>query len=108
MIIHLLNCESKILPWKLLIIFNINLMHIIVGGLDQFIDRILYGRGQFFEAIRDFGLLLPDIFHVLVSYFEMRIYAESKRKYFWRIFYREELMMSGLLLILFSLLGKNL
>ena len=96
------------MPWKLLVILNINLIHIVISGSDSFVGNVLYGRGQLFEAVRDFGLLLPDIFHVLVSYFELRLLADRKKVGFWHLFYREELMLSGLVIILFTLLGKNL
>ena len=89
-------------------ILNINLMHIIIGGLDQFIDNVIKGHGQVFESVRDLGLMIPDVFHVLVCYFELRILADSKHVSIFRLFYREELMVFGLLLVLFTILGKNM
>lgn len=107
-VVHLCNRDNNIRPWMLLIILNVNLMHIVVGALDQFIDNVLYRRGQQFEAVRDLGLMAPDVFHVLVAYFELSALAEKQRTQIVRLFYREEISLSILLLILFSILGKNL
>ena len=107
-VVHLCSKNVKIQAWKLLVILNINLMHIVIGGLDQFIDNVIKGEGQTFETVRDLGLMTPDVFHVLVSYFELRILAESQRVSIFKLFYREELMASGLLLVLFTILGKNM
>ena len=108
MVIHLCNRQNKTETWKLLFIISINTMHIIVNSLDQFIVNIIYGRGQVFEAVRDFGLMIPDLFHVLLSYFELSILAESRGVPVFRLFYREELLMAVVMISLFSLFGKNL
>ncbi len=107
-VLHLCNQENKIEPWKLLVILAINTMHIIVGSLDQFIDNIIFHKAKTFEASRDFGLLIPDFFHWLLCFFELRRLAGLHRKNVLRLFYKEEIMMSVLLVILFSLLGKSL
>lgn len=108
MVIHLCNRANKSESWKLLFIISINTMHIIIGSLDQFILNIIYREGQVFEAVRDFGLMIPDLFHVLLSYFELSILAESRGVAVYRLFYREEIMLFLMMITLFSLLGKNM
>ncbi len=61
-----------------------------------------------FEAVRDIGLMMPDLLHVLVPMFEIQRLAQSKRVPVFTLFYKEELFLAFILLILFSLLGKNL
>ena len=107
-VVHLCNKENKTESWKLLVIFNINLMHIIVNSLDQFIGNVIYRRAQHFEAVRDFGLMIPDVFHVLVAYFEIMDLARKRRVSVFRLFYREEILASILLVSMFSILGKNM
>jgi len=107
-VVHLCNADNKLEPWKLLLIISINVIHIIVGSLDQFIDNVIYHKGAQFEALRDFGLMIPDAFHVLVSYFELSSLAGLKRVNIFKLFHREELMTAALLIILLSLLGKNM
>ena len=107
-VLHLCNHGNRFETWKLLLILNINLMHIIIGCLDQFVGNIMYREGKGFEVVRDLALFMPDILHVLVAGFEIQILAEHRRVSLSRLFYREELMLSGLGIVLFSLLGKNL
>ena len=83
-------------------------MHVVIGGLDQFIDNVVNGRGQTFEMVRDVGLMIPDIFHVLVCYFEARILADSKKVPLLKLFYKEELMAAFVFTSLFTILGKNM
>ncbi len=106
MVVHLCNKENRMESWKLLLILNINLMHIIVGSMDQFVNNIMYREGKAFEVVRDMALMMPDIFHCLVPFFELQSLAEKRSVPLYKLFYREELMMFGVTLILMSLFGK--
>lgn len=108
MVVHLCCRDNVLHPWKLLVILDINLMHVIVAGLDQFITNVIYREGQHFEATRDFALMAPDVFHVLVAYFELSSLAAKRRTGILGLVYREELLGSFILIMLMSLLGKNL
>lgn len=107
-VVHLCNTASRVRPWKLLLVFNVNTIHIIIGALDQFVENVIRRGGQHFEAARDLGLMAPDVFHVLVAYFELAALAERENTRIVRLFYREELAASVLFVTLFSILGKNL
>ena len=107
-VVHLCDKDVKIQPWQLLIICSLNFMHIIIGGLDQFVENVINGNGQVFEMVRDFGLMIPDLFHVLFCYFEARILADSKNLSIWKLFYKEELMAAAVFISLFTILGKNM
>lgn len=107
-VLHLCDIRNKIESWKLLAIFSINIMHIIVGCWDQFVANIIYHKARDFEAIRDISLLMPDILHVLFPILELKDIAKKKKINFFNLFYKEELYMSILFVILFSLFGKLL
>jgi hypothetical protein len=108
MVVHLCSRNSTLQPWKLLVIFDINMTHVVVASLDQFIANVIYREGQHFEAVRDLALMAPDVFHLLVAYFEMSSLAAKRRTTVYRLFYREELLFSLVIIFLLSLLGKSL
>jgi len=108
MVVHLCCRDSRLSPWKLLIIVIINLTHIIVNSLDQFITNVIHREGQQFEAVRDLALMTPDIFHVLLAYFELSQLAAARKISVLNLFHREELLLSLVAIILMSLLGKAL
>ena len=108
MVVHLCNTRATMTPSKLFFIIVINLQHIIIAGLDQFVANIIHGEGKGFEAVRDLALMMPDLFHVLLPFFELQNISSSKRIPISRMFYREELMLAGLFLIFLTLLFKNI
>lgn len=108
MVVHLCNSRAPMTPSKLFFIIVINLQHIIVAGLDQFIKNIIYREGQGFEAVRDLALMMPDLLHVLFPFFELQNIAMKRRQPIVSLFYKEEYMLAGLVLILFTLLFKNI
>ena len=101
MVLHLVNTNSRIEPWKLLVILNVNLTHVIVRALgwSGFNERS-------YEILRDLTLLVPDLFHVLVAYFELSIMAQNKGVSLKRLFYREEIMVSILMVALLVIFGN--
>ena len=107
-VLHLCNRESRFETWKLLLIMNINLTHIVIGCLDQFVGNIIHREGKSFEVVRDLSLFMPDILHVLVPFFELQLLAEKRKISFRDLFYKEEILSSIIGISIFSLLGKNL
>ena len=95
-------------PCKLLFIIIINFTHIVVSSLDQFITNVIQRGGQQFEAVRDLALMAPDIFHVLLAYFELSQLAAARKTGVLNLFHREELLLSLVTVILASLFGKAL
>ena len=61
-----------------------------------------------FEAVRDIALMMPDLLHVLVPVFEIQTLAQNKRVPFYRLFHKEEIYLAFVMLIILSLLGKNI
>ena len=108
MVVHLCCRDNRLLPWKLQFIIVISLTHIVVSSLDQFITNVIHGDGQRFEAVRDLALMTPDIFHVLLPYFELSRLAAARKTNILNLFRREELLLSLLVIVFMSLLGKAL
>lgn len=108
MVVHLCCRDNRLSPWKLLFIIVINLTHIIVNSLDQFITNVIQREGQQFEAVRDLALMTPDAFHVLLAYFELSQIAAARKINVLNLFRREELLLSLIAVMLMSLLGKAL
>ncbi|CAH1780822.1 unnamed protein product [Owenia fusiformis] len=46
LVLNLCNEDNPMLPWKLLLIININTAHLITGGVDQFFSQLLSGTGR--------------------------------------------------------------
>jgi hypothetical protein len=107
-VILLCNVDNRLEPWKLLTIMSINVMHILVNCLDQFINNVFLRNGQQFEVFRDIGLLLPDVFHVLVAFFEMGAVADRREISVLKLFHREELLMAVVFVGLLTVLGRSL
>ena len=101
MVLHLANTNNRIEPWKLLVVLNINVTHVIVRALgwSGFNERS-------YEILRDAALLLPDLLHVLVAYFELSIMAQNKRTSLKRLLIKEEILMSVLMVALFVIFGN--
>jgi len=108
MVVHLCCRDNRMSPWKLLFIIVINLTHIIVNSVDQFITNVIRREGQQFEAVRDLALMTPDTFHVLLAFFELSQLAAARRTKMVHLLHREELLFSVIAVILMSLLGKAL
>lgn len=70
--------------------------------------NVIYRQGQHFEAVRDLALMAPDVFHVLVAYFELSATAVKRRTNIFRLFCREELVGSVIIVCLMTILGKAL
>lgn len=101
MVLHLANTSNRIEPWKLLVVLDINATHVIVRALSW----SGFNVGSY-EIMRDLALLLPDLLHVLVAYFELSIMSQDKGISLMRLFYNEEIMISVLLVTLFVIFGN--
>jgi hypothetical protein len=63
--------RNAIVSWKILAIISINTMHMMIAGMDQFISHVIRGRGTDFQNVRDIGLMVPDLFHVVIPLVEL-------------------------------------
>ena len=107
-IIHLCNIDNRIDARTLLVIMSINITHIVVSSLDQFISHVFLRTGKLYEVVRDFGLMLPDILHVLVVFFELSFQAERQNISLFNLFYKKETIVAILFIFLLALLATSL
>ena len=54
------------------------LLHILASGWDQFVSNILLGQGALHQVLRDLGLMIPDLLHLVLPWYELRRLARSK------------------------------
>ena len=64
-----LSAQIQRLP--LLTILSISLVHVAVGGADQFVRHLLGGRGPTFLRSRDVFLVLPDLVLLTAAFVEL-------------------------------------
>ena len=57
--------------------FSIACLHILLNGTDQFIANIFLLRGELHQVLRDIGLMLPDLLHVILPIIEYKKNDES-------------------------------
>ncbi|ESO05072.1 hypothetical protein HELRODRAFT_191581 [Helobdella robusta] len=108
MVFHLCDSRNKIEPWKLLFIFSLNITHIIVSSLDQFITNVFLARGQVSQIFRDIALMSSDLLHVFVACFQMCILPDWHNMSIINLLHRKEMMLSLLAVLLLSVLAKSL
>ncbi|XP_074646551.1 uncharacterized protein LOC141902627 [Tubulanus polymorphus] len=104
MALHLLDRKVEKTTLKLLVIFNINTVHVLASGFDQFIEHVILKKGANFQIYRNWGLMIPDLISVMVVMFEFYRMMQKRRKTVKELFYKEEILMS----VLFILLGTIL
>lgn len=70
--LHLLDARSRPADaLELLVLLDLGLVHLYVAGADQLVAHVLFGRGYTHQSVRDFGLLIGDLAHVLVALLEL-------------------------------------
>ena len=104
MVVHLCSRDNYLAPWKLLIVIIINVTHIVVSGLDQFVAHVILLGGKKYEVFRDLALMSPDILHVSVAYFKLYQLAAARKTRVLNLFRRKVLLLSFVSVILMSLL----
>ena len=52
--------------------FSIACLHILLNATDQFVSNIFMMRGSSHQILRDIGLILPDVLHVILPVIEYR------------------------------------
>lgn len=50
-VLALCRKSAELQTYQLLVIFAINMSHIIIGGVDQFVENIVYKKGHKFQVI---------------------------------------------------------
>ena len=59
-------------------IFSMAVLHILASGVDQFVVNVFQGEGALHQVLRDFGLMLPDLLHLCLPWYELRKWSRQK------------------------------
>ena len=108
LVLNLTNKNNSVISWKTYIIICINFVHILIGGLDQFFEQLIFGEGHTFLKARDVGLVMPDVLHVVLCLWE--VYAEVKRKSLkvTELCQKKEAVLCSILTMGLFVIGRNL
>lgn len=79
MVLYLSNTKTQVSDRSVIIIVSIALVHILAGGLDQFVKNILKHEGYAHQVLRDLSLVIPDFLHVIIPIIEL-FYFQKKNK----------------------------
>uniref|UniRef100_A0A0B6ZY17 Uncharacterized protein n=2 Tax=Arion vulgaris TaxID=1028688 RepID=A0A0B6ZY17_9EUPU len=102
------NKKNEAKAWKMMAILAINLVHIIVSGSDQFIAHVLEGRGTNFQNARNLGLMIPDIFHIVIPGYEFYKFVKYNELKFSELCYKEEILFFIMFVSLGTFFGRIL
>lgn len=104
-VVRICSKEDCITSHQLIGVLSINIVHILIGGLDQFFKQLLLMDGKTFQRMRNLGFIIPDLFHIvipIVAYKTSRGLACSK------ILTKKEFICLTCLTIGLFLLGKSI
>lgn len=100
-IVYMCSKKTTISPKFLIGVLSINIVHILIGGLDQFVKQLLFMEDNTFQRARSLGLLIPDVLHIVIP---LVAYKQEIGKSRHRMFTRNELtLLTGFTVFLFLL-----
>ncbi|KAK7090639.1 hypothetical protein V1264_010406 [Littorina saxatilis] len=105
-ILSLCNRDNPVASWKIATIFTISLVHVIVSGMDQFIFHVLKGQGHSFQNVRDVGLMIPDLLHLLIPLRVFYQQAQRQKLRFIEMCYKEEIILMFVFISIGTILGR--
>lgn len=108
LVLNLCDIRNPIVSWKILAIVSINTMHMLIAGMDQFINHVIRGHGTDFQNVRDIGLMVPDLFHVVIPLVELFVYARQHKKGIRDLCFKEEVLLCIVFVTIGTLFGKIL
>ncbi|KAK3592784.1 hypothetical protein CHS0354_003227 [Potamilus streckersoni] len=65
-VVYLCDSQVEITASKVLVVVSISCVHLIVGGLDQFVSQVFLDQGKLFQRVRNIGFLIPDFIHIFI------------------------------------------
>ena len=105
-VLNLCNRDNDFSSWKICTIVTINLVHIIVSGMDQFIVNVVQGKGYSFQNFRDVGLMVPDVLHVLIPLQVFYQHAKRQKLRIIELCYKEEVILMFVFISLGTVVGR--
>lgn len=71
-ILNLCSIKYEITNWKLMVTISISIVHLLIGGLDQFVKQLIFMEGKSFQRFRNLGFMIPDILLIFVLLLEYK------------------------------------
>lgn len=71
LVVHLASTANALTSRKVAVVASIAIVHILAGGLDQFLANVVFGEGHAHQVLRDLAFMIPDVFHVLLPVLEL-------------------------------------
>ena len=105
-VLNLCNRDNEFSSWKISTIVTINVVHIIVAGMDQFIAHVVQGEGRSFQNVRDVGLMVPDVLHVLIPLRVFYVHTQQKKLRIIELCYKEEVILMFVFISLGTIMGR--
>ncbi|XP_075232027.1 uncharacterized protein LOC142330559 isoform X2 [Lycorma delicatula] len=72
-VLYLANKDVSFSSFKALCIVIIATIHVIAGGMDQFVMNVVMGEGNLHQIIRDINLMIPDFLHIILPLLQLRM-----------------------------------
>ncbi|XP_070570022.1 uncharacterized protein [Ptychodera flava] len=73
-VLYLLDSDVTIKSKHLLTIISIAILHLLVGGIDQFVLNVIFLRGKPYQIIRDIALVSVDFLFLIILTITFRSY----------------------------------
>eukprot|EP00105_Crassostrea_gigas_P015636 XP_011432699.1 PREDICTED: uncharacterized protein LOC105331992 [Crassostrea gigas] len=102
-VFRLCSKDTKMESGSVMCIVAISIIHILLGGVDQFFVQLILWKEKTFQRARNIGFVLPDILHVILTIQEM---AKENRIPWTQTFTRNELKFGLIFVISGFVLGK--
>lgn len=102
-VFRLCSKDTKMESGSVMCIVAISIIHILLGGVDQFFVQLILWKEKTFQRARNIGFVLPDILHVILTIQEM---AKENRISWTQTFTRNELKFGLIFVISGFVLGK--
>lgn len=102
-VFRLCSKDAKMESGPVMCIVVVSIIHILLGGVDQFFVQLILWKEKTFQRARNIGFVLPDILHVILTIQEM---ARETRTSWTQTFTRNELKFGLIFVISGFVLGK--
>ncbi|XP_048742425.1 uncharacterized protein LOC125655929 isoform X2 [Ostrea edulis] len=76
-VVRMCSKNSKMDSGPAMSVVVISLIHILLGGVDQFFVQLILWKDEAFQRFRNLGFLLPDVLHVILVIQQMAIVRQK-------------------------------
>ncbi|XP_047100749.1 uncharacterized protein LOC124719101 [Schistocerca piceifrons] len=77
LVLRMADASFSVTPRAAFGVAAIATLHLVTGARDQFVDNLVRGAGHTHQVVRDLGLMVPDVLHLVLPLVEL---ARSKHR----------------------------